>query len=375
MPIRVALIIPTLDRSGAEKQLTLLATGLPRDEFEVHVALLTRGGPYEADLRAAGIPVTEFRKRGKCDPVAWSRLRRWLRDVQPEVIHTWLFAANAYGRLAARVVPEASVIVSERCVDSWKAGWQHWLDRKLLPATDRVVGNSQSVVDFYRERGVPGEKLVCIPNGIEAPAAPRVTRAELLLQLGFPDDAFVIVYVGRLAAQKRVEDLIWSTELLRQVRPQLRLVLVGDGPARETLERLTRDVHSQDNVRFVGNQERAADWLQMADAFCLASSFEGMSNSLMEAMAAGKPCIASDIPANRELIEQGRTGFLAPLKDTMAIAQFVRRLIDEPGLGATLGVAARQKMQDEFSVPQMCERYAALYREAVARHSLPAGVS
>lgn len=375
MATRLALIIPTLDRSGAEKQFTLLATGLPRDEFDVHVALLTRGGAFEADLAAAGVPATHIGKRFKCDPRAWWRLRRWLKQLQPDVIHTWLFAANAYGRLAAGAVPKAGVIVSERCVDSWKANWQHWLDRKLLHRTDRVVGNSQCVVDFYREHGVPGEKLVTIPNGISAPNPPRVDRATLLNRLGFPPDAFVAMYIGRMASQKRVGDLVWTVETLRQIRPQLRLVLVGDGPARDSLQQVARDIDCQEHVRFVGLQENVSNWLNLADVFWLASSFEGMSNSLMEAMAAGKPCVVSDIPPNRELIEQGVHGFLAPPGDTVAFMQFTRRLIDEPGLREQLGNAARIRMLQEFSVDRMRERHIALYREVVAEQQVPAGVA
>ena len=97
--IKVSLLIPTLDRSGAEKQLTLLATGLPRDEFDVNVLALTRGGPYEDALREAGVPVTLLGKRWKFDPLAFRRLKRWLTEHSPDVLHTWLFAANAYGRV------------------------------------------------------------------------------------------------------------------------------------------------------------------------------------------------------------------------------------------------------------------------------------
>ena len=99
--IKLLFLIPTLDRSGAEKQLTLLATHLPRSEFAVHVAALTRLGPYATELEAAGIPVTVLNKRFKFDPIAYSRLRSLLKDQQPDILHTWLFAASAYGRLAA----------------------------------------------------------------------------------------------------------------------------------------------------------------------------------------------------------------------------------------------------------------------------------
>ena len=99
--VRILQIIPTLVRGGAEKQLTLLARGLPRGEFDVHVAVLTRSGPLEALLREAQIPVTVIGKRWKLDPLAYGRLRRHIRSLKPDIVHTWLFAANSYGRQAA----------------------------------------------------------------------------------------------------------------------------------------------------------------------------------------------------------------------------------------------------------------------------------
>lgn len=366
---RVVLLIPTLDRSGAEKQCTLLATGLPRDQFDVHVIALTRGGSYADVLTAAGIPLTVIGKRAKFDPTSFWRLRKELKRLQPEILHTWLFAANSYGRLCASAVPGMKVVVSERCVDSWKAGWQLWLDRRLIGRTDRLVGNSQSVVDFYRELGVPPDKLVCIPNGIDVPSESPVAsdRAVLLQELQFPSDAFVAGFIGRLARQKRVDDLIWAVETLRQIRNRLHLAIVGDGPERARLEEFTRNVHCADHARFLGHREDAVRFLAAFDVFCLASSFEGMSNSVMEAMAAGVPVIASDIPANRELVVPNETGFLCKLGDTVGFMQFLRRLLDEPGLGERLGTAGRERIRAEFSIGRMIERYAAVYRQLTGR--------
>ena len=187
-------------------------------------------------------------------------------------------------------------------------------------------------------------------------------RAAMLAELGLPSDAFVAGFVGRLAKQKRVEDLIWAVETLRQIRPQLRLVLVGDGPERGHLEDFARQVHVTEHVRFLGHRDDPMRWMSLFDVFCLASSFEGMSNSVMEAMALGKPVLASEIPANRELVVPGETGFLHKTTDTVGIMQFLRRLIDEPGLAERFGNAGRDRIQRSFGVRRMVDAYAAVYR-------------
>lgn len=358
-PQRVVLVIPTLDESGAEKQLTLLACGLPRDRFDPHVIALTRGGPYESVLKAAGIPVTVIGKRWKADVGAYFRLKRMLTQLRPDLIHTWLFAASTYTRLALGKRPACPVIVSERCVDSWKSPWQLRLDRWLAPRTACIVGNSASVTEFYQKQGLPAERLRVIPNGVAAPSS--CGGVSLRQELQLPDDAFVAGYVGRLAVQKRVNDLVWTVETLRQIRPQFHLVVIGDGPERDRLERFAESIGCAPNVHFLGHRSNVVDYLAEFDVFCLASSFEGMSNSLMEAMAAGKPVVVSDIPANRELVTHEQTGLLVKLGDGVGYMQFLRRLMDEPELGPQLGAAAREHMEAHFSVSQMVQRYTELY--------------
>ena len=166
--IRLLLIIPTLVRGGAEKQLSLLATGLPRDQFEVHVAVLTHSGPLEDMLREAGVPVQVIGKRWKLDPLCYFRLGRHIRAMRPDIVHTWLFAANSYGRQAAFQAGVKHVVAGERCVDPWKSGWQLTIDRALAKRTERIVTNSSGVQDFYVSQGLPAKKFVIIPNGIPA---------------------------------------------------------------------------------------------------------------------------------------------------------------------------------------------------------------
>lgn len=360
--IKVLLLIPTLDRSGAEKQLTHLAIGLPRDEFDVEVVALTRGGPYEEQLKVAGIPLTIIGKRWKFDPFALRRLRKLIAEKQSDILHTWLFAANAYGRMAVGANPVPKVVVSERCVDSWKAKWQLWFDRKLAPRTDRLIGNSQAVADFYADLGFPRDRLLVIPNGIEPAADSTRTRQSICDEFDFPVDSRIIGCVGRLALQKRVSDLIWAMELLQALQPSSRLLIIGEGPQRKELEDFVRNIRLSEVIHFAGHRSDVSDILPHMDMFCLASDFEGQSNSLLEAMAHGRPVIVSDIAPNLELVEHEKTGLVVPVGDRPAFTRACDRLIKDQALGNSLGEAAREHIVKEHSLETTVTAHADLYR-------------
>ena len=153
--------------------MVLLAKGLPRDRFRVEVATLTRLGPLQAELEAAGIPVTSIGKRFKVDPFALSRLVRFLKAGRFDVVQTWIFAANTYGRVAARMAGVPVVVTTEMAVDLWKGKVEHVVDRRLARWCDRLVGNSHAVVDYYRKLGVPDDRLAMIYSGIHRRRAAR----------------------------------------------------------------------------------------------------------------------------------------------------------------------------------------------------------
>ncbi len=369
--LKVLQLIPTLDRSGAEKQMVLLATGLPRDRFRVEVAALTRLGPLAAELRAAGVPVTALGKRFKLDPLALARLVGFLRSGRFDVIQTWIFAANTYGRLAARLARLPVVVTAEMAVDLWKSPRELAIDRWLARRTDRVVGNSQAVVDFYRRKGIPAERLALIRSGIGAEEPPPVDRAAVRADFGWPVDAPLLLFAGRLAQQKGVDDLIAAIDLVQYIVPELRVLIVGDGPMRAQLEATTAAFRLGGMVHFTGHRDDVPRLLAAADLLVLPSLYEGLPNVVLEAMRFARPVVATAAPGTTEVVVDGQTGLLVPLRDPPALAQAIRTVVRDPECAHRLGAAGRARVESEFRAETMVDAYASLYEELARAKGLP----
>lgn len=369
MKKRILEIIPTLDRAGAEKQLCLLAAGLPAAEFDVHVCALTRGGPLRADLDKAGIPTTVIGKRWKLSPRAFWQLNRFVKQWRPDLIHTWLFAANAYGRAAGILCGVECLVAGERCVDPWKSRRDLAIDRWLARRTRRIVTNSSGVVDFYARHGLPREKFTVIPNGVLPPKPSPTSRHSLLEELRLPPDAKLIGLVGRLWPQKRVDDAIWAADLLKRVHASTHLLILGDGPLRDRLRRFRDKSQVADRVHFLGQREDAWRILPHFDVLWSTSAYEGQSNAIMEAMSHAIPVVATDIAGTRDLVVDGQTGLLVSAakadqeRRRATFAKHTLKLLEDAQLARRLGEAGRRRMETEFTVERMVARHAELYRE------------
>lgn len=367
MTQRLLHIIPTLDRAGAEKQLCLLVEPLRRRGWDVHVCALTRGGPRLADLQRAGVPVEVIGKRSRLDPQAFWRLKKHVARLRPDLVHTWLFAADAYGRVAARMCRTKRTVAGLRCADPWK-GWPELaIDRWLARYTDQFVANSPGVRDFYVSKGLPAAKIEVIPNAVRAAPRPTVTRNQLLEELRLPGEARLIGLVARFWPQKRIKDAIWAADLLKTVRGDAFLLIFGDGPQRDRLWKFRDQVEIRDKVFFLGERPDVQRFLPHVDVFWSTSGYEGQSNAVLEAMAAGVPVVATDIPGTRDLVVDGETGYLFPVGVRADLARHTQRLLNDRLLVERLGKAGKQRARNHFSVESMVQKYTDLYEHLLGQ--------
>ena len=378
--IRLLLIIPTLDQSGAEKQLALLASGLDQANFDVHVCLLTRDGPLSDMLKKNNITYTVIGKRSKISFSAYFKLKRLIKQLRPHIVHTWLFAANAYGRMAAIACGVPSIICGERCVDPWKSSLYFAIDRWLAKKTNVIAANSEGIREFYVRHGLPSEKFVVIPNAVTPLPPSPWSRQELLEQVGLEpgEDGkpFLIGIVARLWPQKRIKEALWSFDQLKFAGLDFHALIIGDGPERDNLLRYREELLLKDCVHFLGHRSDVYRFMPHFDLLWCTSAYEGQSNSILEAMSVGVPVLASDIPGNQELVVPGETGILIPEFDgdvQRRRTAFTRETLEllkpeNEERRRRFGKAARLRIETEFSLEKMIRQYAELYRTQVEQH-------
>lgn len=351
------MIIATLERGGAEKQLVMLVAHLDRTRFEPSVVALTRGGPYERLLKDHGIPCDVVGKKAPLSPVALMRLVSLLRRRKPDVVHTWMFTSNAYGRVAARLAGVRRIIAGERGVDLWKGPIRLALDRILAPITDCVVANSKSVFDWLCSKGIPRSLIETIPNALD----PADYPAKSMDSVGGVGLAPRLIAVGHLRPDKRYDVVLRAMGLILRDFPRAQLTIAGKGALRPRLEALASDLGVVGNVSMPGFVEGVPRLLFESDLFLTASAYEGLPNAVMEAMYAGVPVVATDAPGTVDLVRHAVTGVLVPGGDHEALAQAAVSLLRDSERMQGLAERARRTIVENYSVERMVSAYEQLY--------------
>lgn len=374
-PPKLAFIVTRLDVGGVPDHIVTLIGEL-KNQFAITVITGSIDAHNKQALDALGIEyviVPTFRRLPDFrDLKLVFDLARLIRVRGFDIVHTHTSKAALVGTLAAQLVrPRPRIVNTAHILGTMaiKTGPMHWVfrtyDRVLLgKGTDAVIVVSEAIrQEAQRLRLIPDERLHAIQNGIRTERFDvSADRADAVRKgLGITLDQIMVVNVARIAPFKALHILVQAAAILAPDFPDLRVVIVGDGPLRAEMEQLVNMLGVGDTVRFAGVRRDIPDVLAAADIFALSSSCEGLPIAILEAMAAGLPIVSTAVDGIPEVVLEGEVGLLCPPQDAQALADKLRRVIENPTLRQKMGEAARLRVNTVFSAQRMAAKTASLY--------------
>lgn len=369
--MRIAYFAPLLATGGTQRHLQQVLGLLDRQRFETEVFTLRPGGEIERQLRAAGVAVSSLDVPGRLTAPAavraLLRTARRLRARRIDVVHGYQWRPSLVGALVGRLAGVPLLLASKRSLTGGDRGaLRAW--RRIARQVDTVLVNADALRIEGESHGMRC-RWTLLQNGIDVDAF-RVgaTTAAAKAAFGLVGDRPVVGTVGRLEWRKGHDVLLAAAERCRHARSAPQLLVVGDGPSAEELRRTASSLGIAGDVRFTGTLDDVRPALAAMDVFVLPSREEGMSNALMEAMAAGRPIVATDVGGNGEVLDRGRLGVLVRSDDAMALADGVSGLLDDPDRAAALGAAARAFVTERWGARAMVAELEAFYQRRLAAH-------
>jgi len=375
----VVLFTTQLSRGGAEIQLVRLGQALARRGWKVAVISILPQGVFGEELKAAGIPLYECSRSPTLSPpmalVVAARAALQLARWHPAVLVTFNYHGDLLGRVAGRIAGIRAIVASLRTAHA-KTRFREKVYRATEALVDVTVSNSEAALVYMIHRNIltPAKTLV-IPNGIVAAAWPApIRREEARLPFGFPDTAFVWLAVGNLLPAKDYSTLLAAAKQCAAARPEFQLLIAGDGSPevlasfRDQAARLGLD----GRVQFLGIRTDVPFLLRACDAFVLSSAWEGMPNTVMEAMASGVPVVSTDAGGVRELVRQEVDGFIVPCGDPAALAERMLQMMAlEPDARLGMGACGRDRIAQAHDHERITDRWERLLRQMIRATARP----
>ena len=349
--LNVAHVTLGLDMGGAEKLLGEFARHTDRRRFAPRDVSLSPRGVLAAEIDATGCPVTCLDAAAGFRPRLFGQLARLFRDWRIDVVHTHDERPHIYGTVAALLAGVPRVIHTRHGQRLNLTGRQRRLVNFLSRFTDRFVCVSRDSARLALEQGVSKRKVCTIWNGIDT---------ERFTDFGTRGDGPAVI-VARLVPEKDMETLLRAVDLARREDASFRLEIAGDGVVKPQLQTLAAELDLGGCVAFLGQTSDVAGVLARAQLFVLSSISEGVSLTLLEAMATGLAVVATKVGGNPEVVVDGETGLLVPPRDPRALAAALLRLRRDPAEQARLGQAGRRRVEQHFDVRRMTANYEELY--------------
>ncbi len=369
--IKVLQLITELDIGGAEKVLLSFIRKLNRDKYNVIVAYMKGEGKLTEDFRNAGIRVFDLKMKNRMNIRAIARLYRLLKREEITILHTHLIQADVCGFLAGKMAGVPVIISTKHNPDKFRKRFSIcvWLDGIFSNHSDRVIAVSYAVKDFLiRWEKIHKHKFTVIHNGIDLEEFNiDADIPEKKKELGINLSSQVVGSVGRFDEQKGYMFFLEAIPKILESVPDVKFIFVGDGPLQSKLEKLSRKLKVNRNVIFTGIRRDIPEILSVMDIFVLPSIFEGFGIVLLEAMAMGRPVIASRVGGIPEIVAHGLTGVIVEPANPSGITSSVVKLLKNPMEAKRIGDAGRREVEKRFTAGAMARKIENVYDEILSK--------
>lgn len=352
----IVVLVNSLMRGGAQRLVIHDVNELYARGIDVRLITLEAERPRDSMMEECLLPSANR----VCIPfpsflsfTSWRNLYIVLREIRPRAIITHLWFSNTVGRICAMLARIPTRIAFEHNVyEGIRHRWQYMVDRFLANHSTYVVAVSDAVRQFLQAHDIPGVRIQTVRNAIDLkPPSHMLPRAELRQSLHLSLQELVLVCVGRLIPQKGIDILLRVFATL----PEGKLIIVGDGSERSTLEEMIQDLHLGDRVQLLGTRKDIPDLLRMADIFVLPSRWEGLPMVILEAMAAGLPIVASAVDGTREVLVNEEMALLVQAESETQLRQALERMMRDQELRRTFQERVLKEIQN-YSVTRHVDR-------------------
>ena len=366
MKVKILYTFVHLNYGGAEVGLLTTLKNIDKNRFDCSVISIEKKGIIGETIESLGFKVYYLdKKAGILNFSILPRIIRILKIEKPDILHTSLFYANFFGRIASLFSKPPVVITEERSMYTEKRFYHVIIDKILSLLTDRIVVCSRSVLDFTsKQERIKNDKFYLIYNSVDSERFDIQKSKEALRErMGYAKELFVIGAVGSLIQKKGHIFLIKALSDLIKKIPSSKLIIVGDGEDREELIRAAAFYKLSDHIEFTGARSDIPELMKIMDVFVLPSFQEGFPRTLLEAMYIGLPVIASNVSGIPEIIKDGKNGFLVAPGDLNAIIDRISLLSEDKTIGADLGSEARKTIKSGYLPKHYMDRLERLYIE------------
>lgn len=363
--LNILYIIWSLGLGGAERVVINLAKGLDKNRFKPIVCCLNDKGIFAEELEREGIKVIALNKKQGLDFGVIAKIIEVIKENKIDIVHTHLWGANFWGRIAARLAKTPAIFTTEHNEDIWKSGAHFFFDKYLSGWTDKIIAVSNSVKEFYVSKGILSEKIEVIYNGVKINKPSAVSYQSLVKEkFDIKEDETVLAVIGRLVPQKGHKYLFEALSSLNDGY-KLKLLVVGDGPEKERLLETQERLGLEGKIIFTGLRTDVPRLFGVIDILVMPSLREGFPIVALEAMAQGVPVVATDVGGNKELVINNETGLLVPVEDSNGLAEALVRLFRDKDKRKQMGFLAKGRVEKYFSLEKMLEQTQRLYENSI----------